>query len=285
MSASDSHATIPDPGQRVGADVDPVDTEDVRSRGAGARVRKNAVAATLFSAGGPSQADEILSKHAPFSVHLSPDHLWSAYMVEEHVVAEVKHHIAGKGWFTGEGKWSRHNVPPKEGFANQEYPTGANPFAFFSDLFNVIVGYFRTHGRVTSVQAMVHVNSIGPNSPGITSNCPDAFLQMDSASMSTEGQHQWRDITCPFKYIFGDSNSFDVRQRHKCFHDQRSNAHGLQADTEVLWSLCHIMQSDPRRMFSFGSTIHGTLFHICLLSRAAFFTCTAFDWYNVSPDL
>ena len=45
------------------------------------------------------------------------------------------------------------------------------------------------------------------------------------------------------------------------------------------------MRSDPRRMFSFGATIHGTKFRIWLLCRAALFTFTPFDWFEVGASL
>ena len=42
------------------------------------------------------------------------------------------------------------------------------------------------------------------------------------------------------------------------------------------------MRSDARRMFSFGSTVQGTMFRIWLLCRAAPFTFVPFDWFEVS---
>lgn len=45
------------------------------------------------------------------------------------------------------------------------------------------------------------------------------------------------------------------------------------------------MCSDPRRMFSFGVTVHGTEITIWLLCRAAPFVFTSFNWFEVCGTL
>ena len=57
--------------------------------------------------------------------------------------------------------------------------------------------------------------------------------------------------------------------------------HPSQNDVKAFWSLHHIMRSDPCRMFSFGSTVYGTMFRIWLMCRAALFTFIPFDWFEV----
>ena len=300
MSTNDPGTTNPDSTRQVGPDTEPASTgpsqkadieprtptraKDVRQVGPDTGQRTSAFATKLFRTAGLDQARQILLDEVTYLINISTDHLWDAYPLGDGVLKGVKAHLAKEHFLTKTGKWSRTKV--KEEFFRTRETGGSEvkTFRFFSNLFNQVLAYLKKTKRETAVKTMVHAGYVGPESTRVSTHRPDAFLQMAGGTSPTPGKFRWRDLACPFEYKFGDGIAVDVSQPGLvACHDRDLII--PQNDAKAFWSLLHIMRCDPRRMFSFGSTIHGTKFRIWLLCRSAPFTFTPFDWFEVGVAL
>ena len=295
MFTNDPGTTNPDPAQQAGHDTEPAPSagpsreagieatptgaKDVRQTGPDTGQRASTFTTKLFRTAGLDQGRRILREEVTHLINLPTAHLWDAYSLDDRVLEEVRTRLIEEHYLTKVGAWNRTKVKKESFLARGTGHTEVKTFAFFARLFNLVLGGLKQAGHGTVVKKMVHAGSVGPKSTRVGTHRPDAFLHM-TTSTSTAGKFRWRDLTCPFEYKFGNGNAVDVSQPGPAARQD----HILilpQNDTKALWSLLHIMRCDPRRMFSFGSTIYGTKFRIWLLCRAAPFTFTPFDWFEV----
>jgi len=232
---------------------------------------------------GLSRAHSILHEEETPLISLSADDLWRSYSLDDSILTGVKQHLIQTHWLSEQGKWDSicgEEIDGKQFAVSAEDGSEVKSFAFFSHLFNAILDYLRQRGHGTPVKRMVYAGSI--ESTGGTSHHPDAFLQLDTGTSPTPGKFKWKDLVCPFEYKLGDGCPLNVSQPNSI---TGSRPHHFQNDTNALRSLHHIMRCDPRRIFSFGVTIQGNMFRIWLLCRAAPFTFTPFDWFEVGAVL
>ena len=180
----------------------------VRQTGPDTAVCANNLASRIFHTAGLSQARDILGDGVPYLVCLPTDHLWDSCPLDDHLLAEIKSHVVESGLLSEKGEWS--NIDG-EYLKRENYAAWSEDadeaFAFFSRLFNTILGHLRQSGRGTSVQEMVHAVS-EPES----NRRPDAFLHMATETPPVPGKFRWRDLTCPFEYKFANGGAVDVSQ-------------------------------------------------------------------------
>jgi len=230
---------------------------------------------TTFRTAGLVQARRMLIESVPYVINLPISRLWDSYSPGTHLT-EVKAHLVERGILSEEGDWV--NVDREDFDSRGSGRREDKVFEFFSDLFNVVLEYLKQRGAVTAVQTMVNAGFVGPESTRISTNRPDAYVQVTSP---TGGGLIWRKVVSPFEYKFGDGDRNDVGETELIARWFGSNP--LQNDTKLFWSLYHTMRSDPRRNFALGVTILGTTFRVWLLCRAAPFTFTPFNWFEVGP--
>jgi hypothetical protein len=144
------------------------------------------------------------------AIRLPIDCLWTSYSPKEGDLRKVKEHLTENGFLIEGDRWDRAKIVKKH-FETKCKTNEVQTFAFFSDLFNVVLDSLRpTHP--TFVKKMVNAGHIGPESTRINSSRPDAFLRVDVDENLKTGKFKWRDLTCPFEYKFGDGDAVDVRQ-------------------------------------------------------------------------
>ncbi|KAF9783771.1 hypothetical protein BJ322DRAFT_1066999 [Thelephora terrestris] len=230
-------------------------------------VHEHLTASKSFRTVDLQQARSIFADEVPHLICLPLDCLWGSYPVDASNLKRTKQSLVQQGLLSDEQTWSP-TVIRRENFNRRT--TGScetRVFQVFSHIFNGIMSSLASGDTTMSgcVERMVHAGPIEPKSDRQTHR-PDAFLiaHSETSPKPTERETRWRDVTCPFEYKFGNDNSTDN-------------------DASVLWSLNHIMSSDPRRIFSFGVTVRGTAFTIWLLCRAAPFIFASFDWFE-DPD-
>ncbi|KAF9783769.1 hypothetical protein BJ322DRAFT_1066990 [Thelephora terrestris] len=232
------------------------------------KVHEHLTVSKSFRAANLQQARSILADEVPYLLCLPLKEMWISYPVDESDLKKAKKSLIQQGLLSDEQKWSP-TVIREENFNSRI--NGSNEtrvFQVFSHIFNVIMSSLASGDKQMPgcVDRMVHAGSIEPKSDRQSSHRPDAFLiaHSQTSPKPTESEMRWRDVTCPFEYKFGNGDATDN-------------------DVKALWSLHHIMRSDPRRIFSFGVTVRGTAFTIWLLCRAAPFLFDPFDWFK-DPD-
>ena len=252
----------PQPGIEAGA----TSTKNLRQTDPDTAACASCSATRIFRTAGLSQAHDILRDGVPHLICLSTDHLWESYSLDYCLLAKVKSHLVETGLLSIKGEWGDVDGEKLNRNHFAAWSESADEaFVFFSHLFNTVLGYLRHGGHGVFAQEMVHAAS---KSAGYR---PDAFLHTAIGTPPAPGKFRWRDLICPFEYKFGDGDTVDASRR----------SHHLRYGKTALWYLQHIMRTDPRRMFSFGSTVRGTKFRIWLLCRTAPFTFTPFDWFDV----
>ena len=291
LPAMSTSTANPDPTQQAGPDTEPASLgpsqrattptgRKIVQQTGDTRIRTSAFTTQRFRAASLSQARSILRDEVVYIINLPTTRLWESYQLKDDVLVEVRKCCREGGWLTEAGKWNGKKIKKERFLTRGVGGNESKTFEIFSTLFNLVQDRIRPREKTTFDTTMVHAGSIGPKSTRVGSHRPDAFL-MTSESPGL-GKYRWRDLTCPFEYKFGNGCAVDVSRVDL---DQSIRIVRVltppQNDTKAMWSLLHIMRCDPRRMFSFGSSVRGTMFRIWLLCRAAPFTFTPFDWYKV----
>ena len=148
----------------------------------------------------------------------------------------------------------------KDNLSGQRDLTERAAFKPLADIFNEILTCPQTTATRNSVRTMDHAGSTSPKSDRISTNCPDAFLLMNSSLANSSSETpaadmrysmDWRDLACPLEYKFGNGDKMDVRTSN--IHLSTISDDDLQNQDKLVWSLHHQLRSDLLRAFSFGS--------------------------------
>jgi len=221
----------------------------------------------LFQIAGLLQVHHTLREEGAHPIPLHLNDLWNAYSLEDHLLTKVKLHLFKTNWLSGEWKLRGAGEGVDNGL--DENGSEARRVEFFSRLFNVVLKFLRETGHAGSVEGMVRIE---PGSTRVPGCHPGSFLQLATGTLPPPpmpGKSRWGDVVCPFEYTLGGGNVSDPESIARWV-----SPHPLQDDAEAFRRAIHVMRSDPRRAFSFGVTVHGSMFRTWLLCRAAPFTFT-----------
>jgi len=219
MSTNDSGAESSYPAQQAGpstglASVGPsqkagvkTTTRDVRQTGPDTGVHTSPYFSAVTRAASLSQARRFLRDNTPYVINLPKKHLWNSYPLEDQVLTNVREYLSSQRWLTKSGKWNSTKIKKRSFNSGGTDGSETKVFSVLSELFNAILGHLQTNHE-TSVQRMTHAGTVAPKSTRISTNRPDAFLELASQPEKIN----WRTLACPFEYKFGSGDSVDVSQ-------------------------------------------------------------------------
>jgi hypothetical protein len=191
----------------------PVKTNTTQQVGPDTRVHEHRTASRFFRTADLQQARSVLAEEVSHLTCLPLDHLWKSYPLDNIDIPNVNRHLVQESLLSNKGEW--HDTIRKEQFAVRlGGAREAKLFEVFSRIFNEVRSSLKDSDKPTPgrVERMVHAGSVEPQSDRTGSHRPDAFLLVCPETKSTGRRFQWRDLTCPFEYKFGNGDALDVSQ-------------------------------------------------------------------------
>ncbi|KAI6046783.1 hypothetical protein EDC04DRAFT_1249500 [Pisolithus marmoratus] len=197
-------------------------------------------------------------------------------LCEQIDIAKIKDSLQTnpEGWIQDTERWAAFKNEPSVSCISQE-----KDFEPLSNIFNAVV---REASKATNTPAKLTFASrpaASPISERFNAILPDAYLLLvDKKSIDAQVNKEdhaqnsnpdsWDDIVVSFELKKGNGDA-----------ERKDN------DKQVVWSLYHIMRSDPCRRATFGVTIENTKLRFWFTCRAVTLVSKTFDFFSEPEHL